>query len=591
MRHDEGGDGDAAARTRRSLRNLRAGAALAWSQRVFGGPAPDNPGRQNRLASAGLLGLAAVLLFTYLDGPLLDPDEGRHAEVPREMLAHRDLLVPRFLGVPYFEKPPLQYWLTAGVYSLLGVRAQSARLVPAAAAWLTLLVSLSWGRRSLGGRVALTGAGVLCLSVGFILVGRTVLLDSLLSFWVVASWFAAHRAVDGPCLRWRWWLASATACGLGVLTKGPVAVALLVPPVAAYQILNGRAPRFRSWLVFGAIVAAVAAPWYAAMAVRQPGYLEHFLWKDNVLRFVRPFDHPQPVWFYVPVLAGLTYPWCLLWPALAYFLAGRDPRLRALRPPALGFCTLAAGWCFLFFSLSGCKSPPYLAPALAPLALLVGACLEAVVFRPLACLSKWLAYVPLTLPRWTTLVLLWGSSLFLVAPSALGWEDPGWPAPAMGGLLAAAAVWWRRGWRLRPAAAWGGCMAATVALLVAALHLDRGYAARHSPASVARWARHTRQPAADPLFAYGRDCPSATFYFRRDFIPCVYEEYRSCVPDFVGRGSEVLVLVENGRPLRDLLAALPRGAESEVRLPERAGQTALVRVRSRPSADAVARDP
>src|SRR5262245_53278868 len=88
-----------------------------WSQVQFAGSPPNPAGGASRLPAVLLLVVAALILFPKLNRPLLDPDEGRQAEVAREMLAHGDLVLPRLRGSPYLEKPPLQYWLTAAAYT------------------------------------------------------------------------------------------------------------------------------------------------------------------------------------------------------------------------------------------------------------------------------------------------------------------------------------------------------------------------------------------------------------------------------------------------------------------------------------------
>src|SRR5262249_7300463 len=162
------------------LGSLTALASAWWSQVQFPGP-PPAPARSWREPLLVLL-LAALLLFTHLNQqPLLDPDEGRQAEVAREMLAHHDWVVPRLLGDPYSEKPPLQYWLTTLAYRACGIQPWSARLVPAGAAWWSVLVTLLWGRFALGSRPAWLGGLVLSLTLGFIVLGRMAVLDSLLA--------------------------------------------------------------------------------------------------------------------------------------------------------------------------------------------------------------------------------------------------------------------------------------------------------------------------------------------------------------------------------------------------------------------------
>ena len=103
------------------------------------------------------------------------------------------------------------------------------------------------------------------------------------------------------------------------------------------------------------LVLAVVLPWYVAASIRMPEFIHHFLWKHNVERFVTPFDHERPVWFYLPVLlVGLLPATLLLWPFCRFLLSGKQGAAER-RPPELGFMLLVSGWCVFFFSLSGCK--------------------------------------------------------------------------------------------------------------------------------------------------------------------------------------------------------------------------------------------
>jgi dolichol-phosphate mannosyltransferase len=573
---------------RRRLRDLpRAAAALVsfwWSAVLFAGRPAAAPHRSSWLLGVAVMALAALLLFPELNHPLLDPDEGRQAEIPREMLAHDDWLTPRMLGLPYYEKPPLQYWLTACAYTVFGVRPWTARLVPAVAAWLTVLLTFAWGKRALGTRTAFLGCLGLCLSLGFIFLGRTVVLDSLLTACVTAAWFAGHRAVRGPTLHRGWWLMSALACGLGILAKGPVALVLLVPPVAAYAYLTRGAarPRWYAWLGLAGAALAVAAPWYTAMALTEPGYLNHFLWRNNVVRYLDAYDHQHAWWFYVPVLFASTLPWSLLWAWLVYFLFSRHPRLVLLRGPGLGFCTLAAGWSLLFFSLAGCKSPPYLAPVLVPLALLHGACLDAILFRRVGRRDRFLGFARQWLPYRATLAVLAFSLAAYLTTGILGWEKWGWVLLELALTLAAGAAWWKYGRRLSPPLAWAACAAATLTMVVgAARDLVAGFATRHTVGAIAKVARRWPGMGGLPVVSYGRQWPSASFYLRRDQVTFFDRGNTGLLVEFLRSQPGALVLVESGEPLEEVLRSLPPGLEAEVRLPEREGQAALVVVRPR----------
>src|SRR5262245_13813299 len=290
------------------------------------------------------------------------------------MLARGEWVVPYLHGEPYLDKPPLFYWFVMGCYRVLGVSEGAARLVPALALHLCILLVYLLGRRYVGERAAFWGALALGLAPGFLSMGRLLILDGLLTLWATLALFAAFEALHGERLRWSWWLLSAAACGLGVLTKGPVAVLLLVPPLLLQAWLARDLCRVsrRAVLAFVGVVTAVVLPWYVAVCLRMPGFARYFLWEHNVLRFVAPFDHQRGVWFYLPVvLFGLLPATLLLIPFVRFLLSGKE-ELARLRCPELGFLLLSGGWCLLFFTLSGCKLPTYILPAFPPLALALG---------------------------------------------------------------------------------------------------------------------------------------------------------------------------------------------------------------------------
>ncbi len=349
---------------------------LVWARVLFPGRT-DADLRLRWQSLAVLLALPALLLYPCLRFHLLEPDEGRYAEIAREMLLGGDWVVPHLQGEPYLDKPPLFYWLVTASYALFGVHDWAARVVPALAVHGTVLLTYLFGRRLLGERAAFRGALLLSLTPGLMGMGRLLILDGLLTFWVTLGVFAGFRSLMCSAGKdWGWWLLCAAACGFGVLTKGPVAIILVVAPLFLFGWLSGPAPRAtdpaRRLLAFAAIVLAINLPWYVAVWLRQPEFGAYFFVQHNLQRFLAPFDHLEPVWYYLPVLAGGLLPGALLaWPFARWLLSG-EPGAAGRRSPELGFCLLAGGWCVLFFSLSGSKLPTYIVPAFPPLALALG---------------------------------------------------------------------------------------------------------------------------------------------------------------------------------------------------------------------------
>ena len=346
---------------------------LLWTHVLFPAGRPA-PGPWHWQPFIVLFLLSGLLLYPCVSFHLFEPDEGRYAQIPREMLTHGEWLIPTLQGEPYLDKPPLFYWLVMLCYALFGYHDGAARLVPALAMHATVLVTHVMGRRLVGDRSAFWGAVLLTVSPIFLGIGRLLVLDGLLSLWVTLALLAAYLAQAERPLRLGWWTLAALACGLGCLTKGPVALILLLAPLLIQRFLvRTSAPiSWRAWAGFGGIVLALNLPWYLAVCMDVPEFAHHFLWQHNVQRFVEPFDHVRPVWFYGPILLfGLLPTLFLAWP-MARYLLSTEPAEAQRRCAGLGYLLLAGSSCFLFFSLAGSKLPTYILPAVPPFCLAAG---------------------------------------------------------------------------------------------------------------------------------------------------------------------------------------------------------------------------
>ncbi|HEY7308345.1 MAG TPA: glycosyltransferase family 39 protein, partial [Gemmataceae bacterium] len=354
--------------------SLPAWLPFLWSRVLFPGGSRRETEASRRSSLFLLLLLPGVLLYPCLSFHLFEPDESRYAEVPREMLQRGEWVVPHLEGEPYLDKPPLLYWLIECSYALFGVKVWAARLVPALAVHGCVLLVYFFGRRSIGERAAFWGALGLGLAPGFLSMGRLLMMDSLLTLWTTLALFSAFEAVRGERLRWGWWLLASLVCGLGVLTKGPVALVLLLPPLWLQRWLTGSGCRIgrAAALVFLLIILAVTLPWYVGMSLRVPAFARDFFWEHNVRRFLAPFAHEHGIWFYGPVLLGGLLPGTLLLVPFLRFLFSSDPTRAARRTVELSFLLLGGGWCVFFFTLSQCKLPTYIMPAFPPLALALG---------------------------------------------------------------------------------------------------------------------------------------------------------------------------------------------------------------------------
>lgn len=310
--------------------------------------------------------LALWLLATLGVRPLLLPDEGRYANVAREML-QGDGLTPLINGLPFFHKPPLMYWLDMAAMSVAGINQFSARFGPFVGAWVMGASMFLAVRRWHGPRAAVLTLAALATTPFFFVGGQYANLDMLVGGMLTATILAFARAADDdrPVLTWvviAWFLAA-----LSVLAKGLIGIVLPALVLGPWLLAQGRwRTVLRLLNPLGIVVfAVVALPWFALMQQRYPGFFDYFVMEQHFRRFAQTnFNNVHPWWFYLAALPALTLPWSL-WLPLAWRerLAGDRSRL-----------ALYAWWIVAivgFFSLPSSKLVGYVLPALAPWCLLL----------------------------------------------------------------------------------------------------------------------------------------------------------------------------------------------------------------------------
>ncbi len=275
------------------------------------------------LLGLGLVGL--VLFFYQLSAAgLMDPDEGRYAEIAREMLVLKEWLIPHLNLLPYLEKPPLVYWLTAVSFKVFGFTAGAARLPSALSALAGLFLAYGLGRALWGPRAGVLGALVLATCAGYVVLGRILTIDMtfalFLNLAIGLGYLALSRERSGL------WLWAYVALALAVLTKGPVAAVLAGVSWIIWVWVCRRPWRalvnFRGWL----LLALLTLPWLAYVQWRYPEFFHFFVIEQHFGRFLTPAIHPEPLYYYLPVLLGLLLPWTWLLPwALSSRSRWRDP--------------------------------------------------------------------------------------------------------------------------------------------------------------------------------------------------------------------------------------------------------------------------
>jgi 4-amino-4-deoxy-L-arabinose transferase-like glycosyltransferase len=428
--------------------------------------------------------------------PLFDVDEGAFGEATREMLARGDYVSTWLNGQPRFDKPILTYWLQAASVRLLGLDEFALRLPSALAATAWIAAIHAFTRRAIDRDTARAAAFIAATSAGVIVVGRGAIADALLNLFLALAMFDVWRELVDPRPRWRrrafLWI------GLGVLTKGPVA--LLIPGAAGFIafLLQGR---MAGWWravrdpVGWAILLAVAGPWYVLEYERRgDAFLAGFFMRHNVERFLGPLQgHGGGVFYYLAALVLLVLPYTSL-------LLVTLPGLRRLRASPLDTVL----WCWFlfvlgFFTLAGTKLPHYLLYGATPLFILMARRRDALRNRVAALLpALLLAGAVAALPFVLDHAAAGARNLYVrEALSRDGVFDQAWAAQAVAvfaGVLLLA-LWpgrWRTGPRLAAAAlmcswALGGLVLPAVAELQQGPVKRAALLARHAGWPVRSW--------------------------------------------------------------------------------------------------------
>jgi len=319
-----------------------------------------------------LIGLYLLLYILPLGArPLFIPDEVRYFEIPREMIASGDWVVPRLNGIRYFEKPVFGYWINALSMTVFGQNAFAVRFSSALSVAISALAVFFLCRRFSGNRsVGILASAILLTSLLVLGVGTFSVLDSLVSMLLtvaLAAFFYAYTAGSGSQSRRLLWIAGGL-CGMAFLTKGFLAFAVPVAVIVPFMIWERRFKTLLStaWIPVTAAVL-VSLPWSLMIHFREGDFWRYFFWVEHIERFFSSNggQHPEPIWYYLPLIFAGALPWSVLWPAAVQGLRKMD------RSDAL--IQFAACWLlfpFLFFSLSSGKLITYLLPCFPPLAIL-----------------------------------------------------------------------------------------------------------------------------------------------------------------------------------------------------------------------------
>ena len=328
--------------------------------------------------------LAALITVTYRMGslPLLSPDEGRNAEVAREMKNSGAWLVPSYNQLPYLDKPAFYFKTVALSLSLLGDNEYGARMSSALFAAAVLFLAWRFTRHQCGSRPAALAVLVIATSPLFISQARIVIFDIALCLFVclaVVSGYRAEQLADPQ--RTRWLRLGAAAAGFATLVKGPVGFLLPIVVLSTYHATRrdwaGIRRLFRPLHIL--IFLAIVLPWFVGVSLQHPDFPDYGLVQESFKRFTTSqFHRGGPVYYYALVMPATFFPWSLLIPGGVWFLT----RNRSALPEITRLCLC---WCLavvVFFSMSKSKLPGYILSISVPFGILVAQLLDAALSRP-----------------------------------------------------------------------------------------------------------------------------------------------------------------------------------------------------------------
>jgi 4-amino-4-deoxy-L-arabinose transferase-like glycosyltransferase len=323
--------------------------------------------RVSGIVAISILTLALSLFHTG-QIPLTNRDEGRYAEVAREMFASRDWLVPRLFGVPYLEKPPLFYWLTAAAYRVIGVDEFGARLLPSVAATAGVLLTGLFAERMFGKTAGLASAAILGTSGLYFVFARVAVTDMLFSVLLAGALLAYFLAETEERTFVPFWLLAAAA----TLTKGPVAAVLCGFVAVGHIAVRGSwrslfAARF--WVGLPLYLALVL-PWFVLIELRYHTFLQFYFYKEHVLRVAGDEHRHSFLWYFPWLLVGFL-PWTPLF-FTALPAIGRRTQEDSRAGGAARFAVIWVAIVLVFFSVPRGKLIPYILPVFPSLAMLLG---------------------------------------------------------------------------------------------------------------------------------------------------------------------------------------------------------------------------
>lgn len=320
--------------------------------------------------------IGVFFIFCLGSRALSVPDEGRYAEIAREMLVSHDFVTPHLDGVKYFEKPAWVYWVGAVSLKFFGNNAWAARLPNMLMALLGCIACYAAGRQLFDRRTGLIAATVLATSTLYFTMAHSLTLDMTLSVWLTISLLCFITAVDLPrrsTARYGLCLGLYVAAALAVLTKGLIGLVFPGVIIFLWFVITCRwRELLHIHLLSGIVVfVAIAAPWHILVQQQNPEFFHFYFVEQHFTRYLTKAMHRyQPWWWFLPVLIGGFLPWIFLLPQALKQAWPRSWSEARLKHKEI-FLAIWIIFIFVFFSLSDSKLIPYIVPIFPAMAILV----------------------------------------------------------------------------------------------------------------------------------------------------------------------------------------------------------------------------
>ncbi len=329
---------------------------------------------RNSLITLIILSILSGFLFLYELGErsLYNPDEGRYAEIGKEMVLRNDYIEPRLYNVDYLAKPILFYWLIIFSFKLFGITEFAGRLVPAFFGFLGVLITYWFTQKKLGKKAAIYSTLIMTTNFWYLQVGRFLVIDMLFTFFILSCLLFFYCGITESKNKKLFYFLFYVSLAFAFLAKGFACFFLTGPPIGLYLVLTKQVkkPRYlKKHFLWLSVFLLITIVWMIQIAIREPEFIESYIIHDHIERFTSDhFEHQRPFYFFILLVPLFCSPWTFFIGPLKRIFLNRQDNKSDIKL----FLILCALSIIAFFSVSKTKLPTYCLPAMPFLFMLIG---------------------------------------------------------------------------------------------------------------------------------------------------------------------------------------------------------------------------